>query len=56
MYVCAEVAGPACAKWILVSDAYGLSTAEGVRVGSMFLGLCIGAWIGRFLLTTVKRI
>lgn len=54
MYVCSAVVNNVCRQWINVSDAFGLSVAEGVRVGSMFFGLCLFAWLGRTVLQSTK--
>lgn len=56
MFICARLVGQQCAEWVALSDAFGLSQEEGIRVGSMFLGLCIFAWLGRMLITSLKRI
>nr|DAQ32584.1 MAG TPA: hypothetical protein [Inoviridae sp.] len=54
MYVCSAVVDNVCQQWVNVSEAFGLSVTDGVRVGSMFFGLCMFAWLGRMVIKSLK--
>ena len=54
MYVCVNIADNVCQQWVNVSEAFGLSTADGVRIGSMFFGLGLFAWLGRMVIQSAK--
>lgn len=63
-YVCTHFNGSDCIEWQdlntvqadTLSALFSLPVEDGMKIGGMFFGLCVFAWIGRLILKQFTRL
>lgn len=55
-YVCLKVELGTCQDWQPYSSLFDVSTSDGMKIGGMFLSLCVFAFLLRSLLSFISRL